>query len=63
MDDIKGQERNQITMLPDCIDDLVGPDGPVRVIDVFIDGSDMEAAGFQRSAPNETGRPYRLTPE
>jgi transposase len=54
---IKGKERNQITLLPDCIDDLVGQDNPVRVIDAFIGGLDMEAAGFRRSAPNETGRP------
>ena len=57
MDYIKGQERSQFTMLPDCIDDLVGQDNPVRVIDAFIDVMDMEAAGFRRSAPNETGRP------
>lgn len=57
MDYIKGQERNQITLLPDCIDDLVGQDNPVRVIDAFIDGLDMESAGFRRSMPNETGRP------
>jgi len=57
MDYIKGQERNQITLLPDCIDDLVGRDNPVRVINAFIDGLGMEMAGFRRFAPNETGRP------
>lgn len=57
MDYIKGRERNQITLLPESIDDLVGPDNPVRVIDAFIDGLDMEAAGFRRFRPNETGRP------
>jgi transposase len=57
MDYIKGRERNQITLLPDCVDDLVGQDNPVRVIDAFIGGLDMEAAGFRRSTPNETGRP------
>lgn len=54
---LKGHDRGQIIMLPDCIDDLIGQDNPVRVIDAFIDGLDMEEAGFQRSTPNITGRP------
>jgi transposase len=54
---IEGQNRQQITMLPDCIEDYIGEDNPVRVIDAFVDGLDMEAAGFRRAVPNETGRP------
>jgi transposase len=54
---IKGQDRKQIILLPDYIDDLVEQDNPVRVIDAFIDGLDIEEAGFQRSIPNITGRP------
>jgi transposase len=54
---IKGQSREQKTMLPDCIEDMVGQDNPVRVIDVFVDELDMKAAGFKRPKPNEMGRP------
>jgi transposase len=54
---VKGSDRRQITMLPDCVDDLIGKDNPARVIDAFIDSLDMEEAGFQRSIPNITGRP------
>ena len=54
---IKVQNREQITILPDCIDDLIGQDNPVRVIDAFIDGLDLDEAGFQRAVPNITGRP------
>lgn len=54
---INGQDRKQAILLPDCIDDLIGQDNPVRVIDAFIDSLDMEKAGFQRSVPNTTGRP------
>lgn len=54
---LKGQDRKQTILLPDCIDDLIGQDNPVRVIDAFIDGLDMEEAGFKRSVPNATGRP------
>lgn len=54
---IKGHDRAQITMLPDCINDLIGQDNPIRVIDAFIDSLDMKKAGFQRPVPNSTGRP------
>lgn len=54
---VKGQDRQQIILLPDCIDDLVEQDNPVRVIDAFIDRLDIEEAGFQRSTPSITGRP------
>ena len=54
---IDGQNRGQITLLPDCIEDLIGQDNPVRVIDVFISNLDIDEAGFQRSTPNITGRP------
>lgn len=54
---IKHQNREQIILLPDCIDDLIGQDNPVRVIDAFIDSMDVDELGFQRSVPNSTGRP------
>jgi transposase len=57
MNYIDGQDRGQITLLPDCIEDLIGEDNPVRVIDAFIDSLNMKDAGFQRATPNLTGRP------
>jgi hypothetical protein len=33
---IDGQNRGQITLLPDCIEDFIGQDNPVRVIDAFL---------------------------
>ncbi len=54
---IEGIDRKQISFLPDCIEDLIGQDNPVRVIDAFIDSLDLEQAGFQRATPNWTGRP------
>jgi transposase len=54
---IKGQDRGQITFLPDCIEDLIRQDSPVRVIDAFVDSLDMEEAGFQKSVLCWTGRP------
>lgn len=52
---IEGCDRHQKLLLPDCVDDYVGEDSPVRVIDVFIDELDLLALGFAGSA--STGRP------
>ena len=54
---ISGQPRKQKTMLPDCIDDIISQDNPVRVIDAFINEMDMNELEFIRSAPKDTGRP------
>jgi len=34
---IEGQDRTQVTLLPECLDDCVEEDNPVQVIDVFVD--------------------------
>jgi len=34
---IEGDERSQITLLPECLDDYIAEDNPVRVVDVFVD--------------------------
>lgn len=57
MNYITGQSRGQITLLPDCIEDLIDSNNPVRVIDTFIDRLNIEACGFNRAEPNSTGRP------
>ena len=54
---ITGEDRSQLLLLPDAVDDYVGPDNPVRFIDAFAGGFDLEAAGFQRVRPNDKGRP------
>ena len=54
---IAGERRSQLLLLPDSIDDYVGPENPVRFIDAFVDGLDLEGAGFQRVDPKATGSP------
>ena len=54
---ITGEDRSQLLLLPDAVDDYVGPDNPVRFIDAFAGGLDLEAAGFQRVRPTDKGRP------
>lgn len=45
---ISGDDRSQQLLLPDAVDDWVGADNPVRFIDAFVDGLDLERAGFER---------------
>ena len=57
MSHIIGSERSQLLLLPEAIDDYVAADNPVRIIDAFVDGLDLKAAGFGRVDPKATGRP------
>ena len=57
MGHISGEDRSQLLLLPDTVDDYVGPDNPVRFIDAFVDSLDLEEPGFQRVRPNDKGRP------
>jgi transposase len=54
---IEGEDRRQVTLLPDCLDDYVAENNPVRVVEVFIDELDLAALGFAGMVPEETGRP------
>jgi transposase len=54
---VEGEDRRQATLLPDCLDDYVTEDNPVRIVDVFIDELDLAALGFAGIVPEVTGRP------
>ena len=57
MSHITGHDRSQTLLLPESLDEYVGPENPVRFIDAFVDGLDLTAAGFVRVASKVTGRP------
>jgi hypothetical protein len=38
MTHLSGHDRSQLLLLPEAVDDYVGPDNPVRFIDAFVDG-------------------------
>ena len=54
---IEGVDRGQGTLFPECLEDWIGEDNPVRVIDVFVDELDLGGLGFERVQPEATGRP------
>jgi len=53
----EGVERSQTTLFPERLEDWVGDDNPVRVIDVFVEGLDLFDLGFDRVMPKQTGAP------
>jgi len=54
---VQGADRRQPTLLPECLDDYVVEDCPVRVVDVFVDELDLKSLGFEGMTPAATGRP------
>jgi transposase len=43
---IEGEERSQVTLLPECLDDYIAEDNPVRVVDVVVDELKLHGLGF-----------------
>ena len=54
---VEGTDRKQATLFPECLEDWIDEDNPVRVIDAFVDRLDLAEIGFEGVAPAETGRP------
>ena len=54
---VVGQDRSQLILLPECLDDYVGEENPVRIVDAFIDELDLAVLGFAGVIPEATGRP------
>jgi transposase len=54
---VEGADRGQNTLFPECLEDWIGEDNPVRVIDVFVDELDLAELGFDGIDPEATGRP------
>ena len=54
---ITGADRRQRILFPDCIDEYVEADAPVRLFDAFVDSLKLDELGFVRSTPAETGTP------
>jgi transposase len=54
---MKGLDRSQRLLFPERLDDYIGEENPVRVVDVFVDELDLGAPGFESIEPAPTGRP------
>ena len=54
---VQGADRGQSTLLPECLEDWIDENNPVRVIDAFVDALDLTGLGFDGVDPAATGRP------
>src|SRR3979409_847543 len=54
---VEGTDRVQSTLFPECLEDWIGEDNPVRVVDVLVDELDLAGLGFGGVDPEATGRP------
>ena len=54
---IEAEDRSQVRLLPECLDDFISADNPVRVVDAFVEALDMGDLGFDGTEPAVTGRP------
>ena len=53
----EGAHRGQSTLLPECLEDWIDNENPVRVIDAFVDALELGDLGFDGVEPAATGRP------
>ena len=54
---VEGHDRGQTTLFPECLEDWIGEDNPVRAIDAFVEELDLCDLGFSGVDPEATGRP------
>src|SRR6266571_8285593 len=55
---VEGTDRGQSTLLPECLEDWICEDNPVRVIDVFVEGLDLAEQRVQRGRSGSNGPPF-----
>src|SRR5213075_2503366 len=54
---VEGIDHSQSTLFPECVEDWISEDNPVRVIDLFVDGLDLGEMAFEGVDPAATGQP------
>src|SRR5450432_949872 len=60
---VAGLDRGQVTLLPECLEDWVDENNPVRAVDVFVEALDLRDIGFEGVDAAGIGRPaYHPSP-
>ena len=54
---VEGEDRAQVTLLPECLDDYIAEDNAVRAIDAFVEDLDLKQLRFAGADAAATGRP------
>jgi transposase len=50
---VEGIDRGQATLFPECLEDWIDADNPVRVIDAFVEELDLSELGFDGVVPRQ----------
>jgi transposase len=54
---VEGASRDQATLFPERLDELIKPEAPVRVVDLFVNKLDLQELEFTKAVPAWEGRP------
>jgi transposase len=54
---VEGADRGQSALLPECLEDWIDEENPVRAVDAFVDALDLKNLGRDGVEPAATGRP------
>lgn len=52
---IKGENRKQLILYRECLDEIVEEENEVRVIDLYVESIKLEEIGFKKYEPNKKG--------
>lgn len=53
---IQGEHKDQVSLFPMALNEMITEDHPVRVIDAFVDTLDMQKLGFRYGTTKDIGR-------
>jgi transposase len=59
---VEGIDRGQATLFPECLEDWIDADNPVRVIDAFVEKLDLSRLGFDGVAHQRQRADLHITP-
>ena len=54
---IEAAPREQITFLPERLEDYIDENKPIRAVEAFVDALSLDELGFKGMTPKATGRP------
>jgi hypothetical protein len=60
---VEGADRGQLLLFPECLDDWVDENNPVRVIDAFVDALDLSPNWGSKGSSRQRPGGLRIIPQ
>lgn len=54
---VEGEDRKQVALLPECLDDFVADDNPARIIEAFVEELKLGSMGSTASHHSQVAPP------